>query len=314
MATKTDFKFVKLINFNPAYVARASTVLALYPKEAETENWDIVFKLILDRWRSRAQALVNLGGIRPKKYASLVNCRPSVFWVSPSPKDIAVRYCDRDDICPWCYMRRVAESYKTAVKALVEVKGGKLVQLRRTDYVRMDAVLLVHTLAAAQGETRALVAANQAGTDGPGDAVGMFWSVSAMPSIARNDKNLFGCWRVSCRILMLLPEGGEWFPGGRKLPPPKKMEKYGNWTVHARAAIDDQLRKDLASYFRYPTGLLRGDPKRAAEVIAAREHLAKKASKRVYLNGATGVFRKKFVQAVDVEEIEEPAIAEGGAV
>ncbi len=304
MVKLIPYKFTKMVNMPSVWSAKEAVVNAICPKEAFENDHDSTFNLILERWRSRVKTLYWREAIPLKRYSIALNCRPSVFAVDPPPKDTQGWYCEYDAFCPWCYMRRVQETYKACVAVIREHKGAKIVQLRRTLYTTFEKHPVEQLLRDMQFETRTFAAANFATTNGAnsaGEALGTLWSVFAEPAVQKGDKAMGGCWRVGGRILLLVPPGGRWIPGGTSLPRQRKIRTA--WTHLAHAADDKQFRKDLAAHLKYPVGLLRGHPKRAAQVIKARAALARAAKgQRVYFSGVAGVFRR------DLEEESEVAI------
>ncbi|MDB5306083.1 MAG: hypothetical protein JWO38_285 [Gemmataceae bacterium] len=279
------FELIEPVMAPDARAARMAVATPLFPKEVFAGDWDVVLQAILTAWRARVWVLVSKGYIPVKYRWVAANCTPATFLtrvVSGVQRDDW--FCHYRDVCPWCYMRWVSGAHRSIGELTGRTEGGRLLRMMRTVNLSYGAGTagLTGALDALQREARMALRANLAGPTLPGAAVGGVWAVMVDPAVVRKDgkaatKGTKGTpfWRLRARVMLVVPGGDPVVGTLRNWDPPQVLGAPGS----------EEFTEVLAGHFRYPAGLVRGNPARAAECLQVRKEYPG------YLAGTVGRLR-----------------------
>ncbi len=266
-----------LLKSDAASAARLSTIVPLYSKEMLAGKWNIAFHSLMLRWRSRIRTFRAHEVIKGKRYLVSANCLPHAVNLKNQPE--SPRFCGRDDLCPWCHMRQVHDTYDfvdTIMRAEIEKEPKlKLYSLRRIKRVPDDQFgFLSQRLTRIQKEAMSAAYVHQkTSIGGPGRAIGTMWIATVAPGVGRYRKT----WEVTGRSLVLMSRE-------EVLIRPEK------WTSSSiEEPNSDHLQKAVAAFLKYPSGLLRANPDKA--VLAIRLKTTMREEMKMHFSGRGGAFR-----------------------
>ncbi|MDB5306073.1 MAG: hypothetical protein JWO38_275 [Gemmataceae bacterium] len=275
------FELIEPVMAPDARAARRAVAAPLFPKETMAADWNAVLQAILTAWRARVWVLVSKGYIPLTQRWVAANCLPATFLTATATTAGNKNwFCNYRDVCPWCYMRWVSGVYRAAAEVTGRTEGGRALRMMRTVHLSYGAgpAGLTAALDTLQREARMALRANQAGPDAPGAAVGGVWSVMVDPAVVRKDGKATTkgtpFWRLRARALLVVP-GDRMVGTLRGWDPPQVLGAPGS----------EEFTEVLAGHFRYPAGLVRGNPSRAAECLQVRKEYPG------YLAGTVGRLR-----------------------
>ena len=194
-----------------------------------------------------------LAEVRRKRLKQLQRCAPALSIAECLPL-FALRsrpmrlFCHCARFCPFCWARCTVKDLFVRTAAVLREHPDEFEVLTAVNDQLLpfdDAVLpdLVSQLAAALGDFRESLAV---------PAVGAYSSAVIEPDE--------GCWRVSRRLLLLLPAGST-----GTLPAGNDNERYS--CIAPTDCSELVLAKEIGRFAGYPRGLLSGDCRATAELL-----------------------------------------------
>lgn len=250
-----------VVGIKKTCVAHAQKISVLWPLigQRSLHDDDVILgiQVLQRRWRKRLELLRDKGwqdlqGTGKLQFAR--NCPPQIV-VAVNTKTL--RPCKMNNICPWCYMRQVADLFnvfatylpergalkKTGIN-LLEISGKML--LRRNEAGKYLSGHFMEWQTVPKKLLQRL------------KPLGAYRSISLDPKVVEGQ---FSAWRFSYHILALMVNGWEvptWLNNGRR----KVRLTY----VQSKK----QLVNVVGRTARYPVGLIRGDPHMTIVSLNAR--------------------------------------------
>ena len=263
------YKFHTILHEPSAHTARLAILWPILGQLANSEDGQIgALQLLLKRYRERLLELYSFGyeklqGEDTRRLEFARNCWPSMGLIEPVTGSSG-GVCDRTQICPWCYGRRVIRMFD-AVKKAILVSKHKLVAIAgmKVGYTSSELSLAelvdYHRL-----ELVTLIAGHKELCEG------IFSTLTVEP-----DKELINKWAFRYRVLALMdrtrPHNFFWAPQ--------------EWQhVYDRPQLED-IKPAVQSVCRYPSELMLGPIERTVQIL--------NLTSEKKLHTSSGCFRNK---------------------
>lgn len=246
---------------NAVIAARRAVLRPLVGKYRTLPEYERKVLLLADDWRGRLADLRKAGWgpcREDKAYQYLRNCPPAMLAVNEN-----TRPCNRRHICPFCYAREIQFIYSIVEKGYYAPNTENYSLITRTKILtyskNSDINRAINTIKADWPEIVEEI-----------DALGAYFGITLAPNRNGTTIDIFVRYILMVSNNISLPE----------------------WLADSGRIFTDITHRKLAlivgSTFRYPKGLMKGDPKLTVSILNKRHDLR--------LSSSFGNFRKTLTR------------------